>query len=68
MTLPIEARAVAVSREACVTYSCGFQKLSRKNMFEGHLGFVFPSSNALHLLDILLVSHFFRSKHFWHSW
>lgn len=32
------------------------------------LFFVFPSSNAFCLLDILLVSHFFRRKHFWHSW
>lgn len=68
MTSSIEAGAVAVSREACITYSCGFQKLSRKDVFEGHLVFVFPSSNAFHLLDILFVSHFFRSKHFWHPW
>lgn len=55
MTLSIEAFAVAVLREACITYSCGFQKLSHKNMFEGRLAFVFPSPNAFHLLDILFV-------------
>lgn len=64
MTLPIEACAVAGSREACITYSCGFQKLSRKNMLEGHLVFVFPPSNAFHFLDILLVSHFLQKQTF----
>lgn len=55
MTSSIEAFAVVVSREACITYSCGFQKLSRKNMFEGHHVFAFPSPNAFHLLDMLHV-------------
>lgn len=55
MASSIEAFAVVVSREASITYSCGFQKLSHKNMFEGRLVSVFPSPNAFHLLDILFV-------------
>lgn len=55
MTSSIEAFAVVISREACITYSCGFQKLSCKNILEGHHVFVFPSPNAFHLLDILYV-------------
>lgn len=53
VTLSIEAFAVVVSREACITYSCGFLKLSLKNMFECRL--VFPFPNVFHLLDILFV-------------
>ena len=63
MTFSIEAFAV-VSCEACVTYSCGFQKLSRKKMSEGRLVFGFPS-------PFPAVRHplcFFRSKNFWRSW
>lgn len=64
MTLSIEASAVAVLREACITYSCGFQKLSRKNMFEGRLAFVFPSPNAFHLLRHPLCLSFLQKQKF----
>lgn len=68
MKLSIEAFAVAVSREASITYSRGFQKLFHKSMFEHRLGFVFPSPDAFRPLDIPFVWHFFRSENFWHSW
>lgn len=44
VTQSIDASAAAVPREACVTYSCGFRKLSHKDMSEGRLVFVFSFS------------------------